>query len=482
MTQIYMWILPLFTYLILPKGSLQSAEERRLLETLFASYNPLERPVANHTDTLLVLFGITLQQIIDVDEKNQNLASNLWLNIKWNDTNLVWNPEDFGNITLIRLPPKKLWKPDILMYNSANEVFDATYPTNVLVSYNGFCHWVPPGMFKSTCQIDIAWFPFDDQKCTLKFGSWTHDGRYLDLQLDGDGNGDTSSFIRNGEWKLIAVPGSRNVVKYDCCPQIYLDATYTIHIRRRTLYYGFNIIIPCVLISALSLLLFILPPDAGEKISLGVTILLSLMVFLLLVAETMPPTSDAVPLIGVYFACIMVTCSVSVVLTVWVLNYHHRSPETHTMPDWVRKGICGWLACVLRMSRPGVERLRPLKKHTVQNCRAQELRLIEKSTRSLLANTVDIEDDFKHDSNPNGGVKPPLPVITDASGRGELITILKEVQKITKKYKDDEDDEEIKGDWKFAAMVIDRLCFIICGLFTMLSTIIILTSAPHVFA
>lgn len=87
--------------------------------------------------------------------------------------------------------------------SSANEVFDATYPTNVLVSYNGFCHWVPPGMFKSTCQIDIAWFPFDDQKCTLKFGSWTHDGRYLDLQLDGDGNGDTSSFIRNGEWKLI---------------------------------------------------------------------------------------------------------------------------------------------------------------------------------------------------------------------------------------------------------------------------------------
>lgn len=43
---------------------------------------------------------------------------------------------------------------------------------------------------------------------------------------------------------------------------------------------------------------FTLPPDSGEKLSLGVTILLSLTVFLNMVAETMPATSDAVPLLG----------------------------------------------------------------------------------------------------------------------------------------------------------------------------------------
>jgi Neurotransmitter-gated ion-channel ligand binding domain len=61
-------------------------------------------------------------------------------------------------------------------FSSADEGFDGTYPTNVVVRNNGSCLYVPPGIFKSTCKIDITWFPFDDQRCEMKFGSWTYDG------------------------------------------------------------------------------------------------------------------------------------------------------------------------------------------------------------------------------------------------------------------------------------------------------------------
>lgn len=74
------------------------------------------------------------------------------------------------------------------------------------------------------------------------------------------------------------MPGARNVQKYECCPEHYIDITYTIGLRRRTLYYGFNLIVPSVIISSMTLLSFTLPPDSGEKLTLGVTILLSMIV------------------------------------------------------------------------------------------------------------------------------------------------------------------------------------------------------------
>lgn len=70
---------------------------------------------------------------------------------------------------------------------------------------------------------------------------------------------------------VVEVPGRRNEKFYDCCKEPYPDVTFTVVMRRRTLYYGLNLLIPCVLISTLALLVFLLPADSGEKISLGET-------------------------------------------------------------------------------------------------------------------------------------------------------------------------------------------------------------------
>lgn len=56
------------------------------------------------------------------------------------------------------------------------------------------------GIFKSTCYIDVRWFPFDLQRCDLKFGSWTYGGWSLDLQMI---DADITGYIANGEWDLV---------------------------------------------------------------------------------------------------------------------------------------------------------------------------------------------------------------------------------------------------------------------------------------
>ena len=76
------------------------------------------------------------------------------------------------------------------------------------------------------------------------------------------------------------------------------DITFYITIRRKTLFYTVNLILPTVLISFLCVLVFYLPAEAGEKVTLGISILLSLVVFLLLVSKILPPTSLVLPLIA----------------------------------------------------------------------------------------------------------------------------------------------------------------------------------------
>lgn len=62
---------------------------------------------------------------------------------------------------------------------------------------------------------------------------------------------------------------SRHEKFYECCPSDpYLDVTFSLRLRRRTLYYGFNLIMPGILTTTMTLLGFTLPPDAGEKITL----------------------------------------------------------------------------------------------------------------------------------------------------------------------------------------------------------------------
>ena len=99
-----------------------------------------------------------------------------------------------------------------------------------------------------------------------------------------------------GEWELKEIPLKK--VTESFFGTEYPTLVYTIHLKRKSMYYVVNIIMPCVFITICGLFVFLLPPDSGEKVSLAVTILLSSTVFLLYVADSMPPQSSVVPVLG----------------------------------------------------------------------------------------------------------------------------------------------------------------------------------------
>lgn len=223
-----------------------------------------------------------------------------------------------------------------------------THLTKAHLFHDGHIKWMPPAIYKSSCSIDVTFFPFDQQNCKMKFGLWTYDRAKIDL-IGMASDVDQMDYWESGEWMIINAVGKYNTKKYECCTEIYPDIIYYFIIRRLPLFYTINLIIPCLLISCLTVLVFYLPSQCGEKITLCISVLLSLTVFLLLITEIIQSTSLVILLIGEDLLFNMIFVTLSIIITVFVLNVHHRSPF---MPHWVWWVFLDLVPCVLFMKRP----------------------------------------------------------------------------------------------------------------------------------
>nr|XP_017193434.2 neuronal acetylcholine receptor subunit alpha-2 isoform X1 [Oryctolagus cuniculus] len=477
------WLL-LIPAALAQQGSHTHAEDR-LFKHLFGGYNRWARPVPNTSDVVIVRFGLSIAQLIDVDEKNQMMTTNVWLKQEWSDYKLRWNPADFGNITSLRVPSEMIWIPDLVLYNNADGEFAVTHMTKAHLLFTGTVHWVPPAIYKSSCSIDVTFFPFDQQNCKMKFGSWTYDKAKIDLE-QMEQKVDLKDYWESGEWAIVNATSTYHSKKYDCCAEIYPDVTFYFVIRRLPLFYTINLIIPCLLISCLTVLVFYLPSDCGEKITLCISVLLSLTVFLLLITEIIPSTSLVIPLIGEYLLFTMIFVTLSIVITVFVLNVHHRSPSTHSMPRWVRGILLGCVPRWLLMSRP----LPPAEPH-------RPLGLKLSPSYHWLETNVDAEEKEEEAEVEEGrwacagrpaptpgalygcgGLHPsasgpkaqPLPQESELLLSPRMQKALEGVHYIADHLRSEDADSSVKEDWKYVAMVIDRiflwLFIIVCFLGT----------------
>ncbi|CAG2238742.1 CHRNN [Mytilus edulis] len=469
-------------------------DEQRLMNYILKGYEKSVRPVRNASTAVKIKMGLTMTQIFDMDEKNQVLVTNVWLDQEWMDEFLRWPPTEFNNITTLRIPCDKIWLPDIVLYNNAAEYTDGLMSANAMVKPNGEVFWPVPAKLQSSCKVDVTYFPFDEQRCKLKFGSWTYDGFQVDI-LNRTSEVDLDNYVINGEWELLSITIQRNVVYYQCCPEPFPDVTFYIHIRRRTLYYMYNVVFPCIMMSALTLLVFCLPPDSGEKIALGITVLLAFSVFMLAVAENLPETSEFVPLISVYLTIVMSLTSISVIMTVLVLNLHHRGPNRQEIPLWMRRIVLGKLRqffCINNSSSSLVTTnetkfLRSMSlKMTLDNI-AQELQN-EMQMENGMADTIVTDNqgtsihsprDVRFNSLQNENLKRSR----TKSNRGHSYSrindeILQSLRSVIDKHEREDHDYEITQDWRRVAQVVDRILFWVFFFGTLISTIIVLVICP----
>ncbi|XP_070419305.1 acetylcholine receptor subunit epsilon isoform X3 [Equus przewalskii] len=246
--------------------------------------------------------------------------------------------------------------------HSIDGQFGVAYDANVLVYAGGYVSWLPPAIYRSTCAVEVTYFPFDWQNCSLVFRSQTYNAEEVEFVFAVDDDGetiskieiDTEAYTENGEWAIDFCPGViRRYYGGAADGPGDTDVIYTLIIRRKPLFYVINIIVPCVLISGLVLLAYFLPAQAGgQKCTVSINVLLAQTVFLFLIAQKIPETSLSVPLLGRYLIFVMVVATLIVVNCVIVLNVSLRTPTTHAMSPRLRHVLLELLPRLLGSGAP----------------------------------------------------------------------------------------------------------------------------------
>ena len=176
---------------------------------------------------------------------------------------------------------------------SINGYFDYSFKSDLtlFVYFDGYITWKFGGPFRTRCKIDLELYPYDSQKCSIILSLWvsTRDLVYIDV---GYANGFQ---YETNLWELTKYYAEKPTSFYGD------SAAFSYIFQRKPLYYMVNIVLPLVLLLAISFGVFWLPAESGEKVSLGITVLLAASVFQLILSDNTPVSSDVTPRISLYF-------------------------------------------------------------------------------------------------------------------------------------------------------------------------------------
>ncbi|XP_077999745.1 neuronal acetylcholine receptor subunit alpha-7-like [Glandiceps talaboti] len=413
-----------------------------LMKDLLDRYDNTIRPVSNLSQPTKVWFSISLLQIIDVT---------------WHDEFLIWNVTEYGNIDYTYIPISELWIPDITLYNNIRDYHNDDVYAHV--SFNGTVTYRVNDVTRTSCKLELLYFPIDRQQCSLKFGSWSYSSKYI-TTIPGFNANDTSSYVSNGEWTLLGL-GVEHGIEFNARfeePFSYIE--FTIAIQRLPLFYVFNLMIPSALLSTMMLLAFCLPPESGEKMALSISNLLGMLIFQQLVMQALPPSYDNFPYLVYHFGLMIALTSSTCVMTVWVLSLFHRETHPKEVPDWARRLVFGFMQPCLGMGKGSYYRS-CLEKNGenpfdfVPKC--QEISENENESHPNSSNVC-----FKVDK-PMKGQKLYRDTNISIFTAKNIESLLGHAKDLSTRAWENEYRKAVLGEWKELARVIDRLLLVVFG-------------------
>lgn len=220
-------------------------------------------------------------------------------------------------------------------------------------------------------------------------------------------------------------------------------------------------------------LIFFLP--TGERISLTITLLLSMMVFMLLITEQIPATSDVVPLVAKFYMAVMLEMALALVVTCYVIRCYHS--HTNEVPRWMKEILVKKLANFF-----GIEKSKELKSAEKEEKKSCQLKTENDGdydfVKSLIANgSAKRNDETESDVSENGEMHLKDTEMTNFLRERAMTVdtigkkILGNLEYIVNNIDDTAKQELVKEEWLIVANVMDRLAIWVFSI-TMAATMV----------
>ncbi|XP_046368626.2 neuronal acetylcholine receptor subunit beta-4-like [Haliotis rufescens] len=265
--------------------------------------------------------------ISNLNAAEQTFTFSAGVSMKWFDHNLAWNKTEYDDIENVTISAAYVWTPSLIIPNGVDNVV----PGSVLspeIQSRGKAKQLIVESFKTSCQIDITLYPFDQQRCSILFMPVNSfkPGIYATGSIM-----DTlpTFFIENSEWELVDTHAK--VID----PQmIYISrvASFEFLLKRKSMFYIVSIIFPMALLSLLNACVFLLPADSGEKMSYLISIFVSYAVFMNFVNDSIPKSGDVCRL-SVYLTLILCQSCLTIITTMATLNVRNNGLLFQTKTD-----------------------------------------------------------------------------------------------------------------------------------------------------
>ncbi|XP_052771080.1 neuronal acetylcholine receptor subunit beta-3-like [Mya arenaria] len=212
--------------------------------------------------------------------------------VEWKESNLLWVGMDTFVYSVI-LDADMRWTPHIKLGNPhASQRVMADTNDKVILEYEGQVTWSFVWTVDTRYKIDITYYPFDRQYYLI------------DLVLSSDLE-DYLNFdhtvphlaLDNGNWKHINT-SIYNYTNYNTMKtHIVIENTFD----RKSVTPMLVFMAPETILVSLLPLVFVLPNDGSERLGIAVTVLLAVSVYMTLVVDKLPDSSDPLPLITTVF-------------------------------------------------------------------------------------------------------------------------------------------------------------------------------------